>query len=185
MKRLIFLGVAVAMLLMTAIGRADDEDVFWGALLGAGAGLILGESVDGIHSSVAVPVGAIAGGLIGHELDRASYRHGWYERYDPHAYHYYGYPYTRYGPRVHSVPRRLPKVRKLPGKAVRKVTPPADEAPDLQPGVDLVKVQVRLISGVPMDVRLLRMPDNTFVGPQGETYTNLPTSAELVRYTGR
>ncbi|MBL7076350.1 MAG: glycine zipper 2TM domain-containing protein [Kiritimatiellae bacterium] len=164
-----------------AAGRADDEDVFWGVLLGAGAGLILGESIDGVHSSVAVPIGAIAGGLIGHELDRASYRRGWYDHY-PSSYRYR--PYGYYGRRVYTLPQRLRYAEPAKPKAKKKQPAPPLKAPEFHPGVDVVKVQIRLVNGTPMDVRLLRMPDDTFIGPQGETYKALPKASELTRYAG-
>jgi hypothetical protein len=184
MKKIILFLMAV-LLLAPATGRADDEDMFWGALLGAGAGLILSESIDGVHSSVAVPVGAIAGGLIGHELDRASYRYGWYDHY-PSSYHYRPYrSHGYYGPRVYTMPSRLryAQPRKAKPKTKRKAAP-APKAPDYHPGVDVVKVQIRLVNGTPMDVRLLRMADDTFVGPQGETYKTLPKASDLTRYAG-
>ncbi len=184
MKKIILFLLAVVFLAPTA-GRADDEDMFWGVLLGAGAGLILSESIDGIHASVAVPVGAIAGGLIGHELDRASYRHEWYDAY-PFSYHYSPYrSYGYYGPRVYSAPSRRQYDRPREAKPKRKrKTAALPKPPDHHPGVDVVKVQIRLVNGTPMDVRLLRMADDTFVGPQGETYKTLPKASDLTRYAG-
>ncbi len=66
-----------AVVLSLAAGMAEagsDKHTIWGAVLGAGAGLALGESVDDIDTSIAIPALAIAGGLIGHELDRAKDR---------------------------------------------------------------------------------------------------------------
>ncbi len=180
MKRIILLLTAAVLLIGQVAAHADDEDVFWGALLGAGAGLILGETVDGIHGSVAVPIGAIAGGLIGHELDRTSYRYGWYDHYPvSRRYRHYGC-YGRHGYRV-SPGLRHTRRTKIRAKRAAK---PVPKAPDYHPGVDVVKVQIRLATGTPMDVRLLRMPDDTFVGPQGETYNTLPKASELTRYAG-
>jgi len=180
MKKIILLLMTVTLLIGGMAAHADDEDVFWGALLGAGAGLILGETIDGIHGSVAVPIGAIAGGLIGHELDRTSYRYGWYDHY-PVSYRYR--PYGCYGRRVNRWPQSLYYVEPSKPK-VKRPAKPSPKAPDYHPGVDVVKVQIRLVNGSPMDVRLLRMPDDTFVGPQGETYKALPKASELTRYAG-
>ena len=49
---------------------AGDTGAILGALLGAGAGLLVGKEVDEIHPAVAVPVLALAGGWVGRELDR-------------------------------------------------------------------------------------------------------------------
>ncbi len=181
MKRIILLLAAVMAVSGSMMpAHADDEDVFWGALLGAGAGLILGETVDGIHGSVAVPIGAIAGGLIGHELDRTSYRYGWYDHY-PHSYR--DRPYGCYGRRVQRWPQCLYYAEPAVPKATR-APKAAPKPPDYHPGLDVVKVQIRLVNGTPMDVRLVRLPDDTFVGPQGETYKTLPKASELTRYAG-
>jgi len=181
MKRIAVWSLVAALLAGPAVVRGSDEDLFWGALLGAGAGLILADSVDGVHSSMAVPIGAIAGGMIGHELDRASYRYKWDERYPRgHRYHHRR-PYGYYGYHVGMPAQRVVKVvAPRTKKKVLKVI----KAPDYHPGVDVVKVEIQLVTGRRMDVRLLRMTDGSFVGPQGENYATLPRAAELSHYSG-
>ncbi|MBT3295504.1 MAG: hypothetical protein HN919_18750 [Verrucomicrobia bacterium] len=187
MKTITMWSLVAALLVGPGAVRGSDEDLFWGALLGAGAGWIMAESVDGVQSSVAVPIGAMAGGLIGHELDRASYRYKWDERYPSgHRYHhrrpygYYGYHMGLPAQRVVKVmaPRTKAKA-KAKAKAIKTV-----KAPDYHPGVDVVKVEIQLVTGARMDVRLLRLTDGSFVGPQGEKYATLPRAAELSRYSG-
>ncbi|NQU41296.1 MAG: glycine zipper 2TM domain-containing protein [Lentisphaerae bacterium] len=184
MQRIIMWSLVVGLCLGSGAARAGDEDVIWGALFGAGAGLILGESVDGWHSSVTVPIGAIAGGLMGRELERTAHRrHGGHDDYGRRRYGgrypYYGWQsYDRYD----WTPRHVSRIEPKPKP---KASAPATPAPNYHPGVDVVKVEIRLVTGAAMDVRLLRMANGSFVGPQGEVYTNLPTAAGLARYSGQ
>jgi hypothetical protein len=181
MKKIILCVMLTVMLTGPGAVRADDKDVFWGALLGAGAGLLIGETVDGVHSSVAVPIGAIAGGLIGSELERAS-RRGCSTYATPHGYRYpRARGYGHYGWHPAAAPCRV--VRAVEPKQEKPGAPPIED-PNYHPGVEVVKVEITLVTGAPMDVRLLRMPDGTFVGPQGEKYETLPKVADLARYTG-
>jgi hypothetical protein len=181
MKRIILWSIVAVLVAGPLAARASDENLFWGALLGAGAGLIMADSVDGVQSSVAVPIGALAGGMIGHELDRTSYRYKWDESY-PRGHRYnHRRPYGYYG---YHRNRPAQRVVKVVAPRTKKKAPQVIKAPDYHPGVDVVKVEVQLVTGTRMDVRLLRMVDGSFVGPQGEKYATLPRAAELSRYSG-
>jgi hypothetical protein len=54
---------------------------------------------------------------------------------------------------------------------------------DLQPGVDLIKVSIMNRNGIRTDVNVLRVGAQ-FVGPQGETYDQLPSAAVLAAKYG-
>lgn len=61
---------------------------------------------------------------------------------------------------------------------------PSPAAPDLQPGVDLIKISILNSNGVRTDIPILRT-GGRFIGPQGESYPALPTSEELRQKYGR
>src|SRR6056297_774082 len=65
MKRLL-VALALLSLLGSAPARAGDTGKIIGALLGAGAGIALGDELDDVDTVVAAPVLAVAGGLLGH-----------------------------------------------------------------------------------------------------------------------
>lgn len=54
---------------------------------------------------------------------------------------------------------------------------------DPHPGVDLIKVSIVNSNGLRTDISILRTAGK-FVGPQGEQYDVLPTSADLARRYG-
>jgi hypothetical protein len=181
MKKVILWSMVAVLLAGTCAARASDKEMFWGALLGAGAGWLLADSVDGVHSSAAVPIGAIAGGLLVRELDRTADRYEWHDS-APGGHDYFGgQSYDYRGDRARVAVQR--KIEAVAPRAKKKTVEPA-KAPDYHPGVDVVKVEVQLVTGTRMDVRLLRMPNDVFVGPQGEIYTTLPRASELTRYSG-
>jgi hypothetical protein len=181
MKKVILWSIVAVWVVVPLAARASDDDLFWGALLGAGTGWLLADSVDGIHSSAAVPIGAIAGGLLLHELDRASDRHAWDDNAPGGQDYFGGKSYDYRGDRARGAVQR--KIEAVAPRAKKKTVEPA-KGPDYHPGVDVVKVEIQLVTGTRMDVRLLRMPNDVFVGPQGEIYTTLPRASELSRYSG-
>jgi len=158
MKRLrlmaMMTGAAISLL---PSGQADPNGAFVGALAGAGAGLVLANNVEGVHREWAVPVLAIGGGILGREMERHS------RCWDVH--------------RCPLCARGRGPWRHAP---VQSVTP---SAPNLQPGVDLIKVSILNSNGVRTDVNLLRVKDK-FVGPQGETYETLPSAETLAAKYG-
>jgi hypothetical protein len=157
--KLAALGLVLGILGVCGAGAAPDG-AFLGALAGAGAGLALGNNVDGIDKEWAVPVLAIGGGLLGNRLERY-WDSGYWDR------HYWDRPHRGHC-RCHG-PRR-------------PSTPPA-APPDPHPGVDLIKVSILNSNGVRTDVNILRLRDK-FVGPRGEAYDALPSSEELARKYG-
>jgi len=140
--------------LLAAAGLAEalPRRAVAGAALGAAAGLVLGNNVRGVNRDVAVPVLAIAGGLIGNEMD-------------------------------HQARRREAERAERTERAPAPNRAAADAAPDPHPGVDLVKISILHSNGVRTDIPLLRV-GGRFVGPQGETYDELPSAGALARRYG-
>ena len=131
---------------------AGDTATVLGALIGAGAGVALGNEMGDVNPVVAAPVLAVAGGLLGrHLIDKPRE-----ER--------------------HELERKLEQAR-------QPREPQRVEITNRHPGVDLVKVTIMNSNGVQSDVPILRL-GGKFVGPQGETYPALPTSAELAAKYG-
>jgi hypothetical protein len=64
----------LAMAVGATRGAAAPNGALLGAAAGAGAGLVLANNVDGVHPEWAVPLLAISGGILGHELE-----HRWRE----------------------------------------------------------------------------------------------------------
>ena len=56
--------------LMAATAQAAPKRAIAGALLGAAAGLVLGNNVDWVDQEIAAPVLGVAGAWIGHEMDQ-------------------------------------------------------------------------------------------------------------------
>jgi len=156
-------NVALAMaLLAVAPGvQARPNRAAVGALVGAGAGLVLANNMHGVHREWAVPALALAGGWLGYEWDR---QNRWYDDYGP-----------AYGPACYYYHPVVP--------AVAQPAPAPPAAADPHPGVDLIKVSILNSNGVRTDVNILRL-GQTFVGPRGEKYEALPTSEELAKKYG-
>ncbi len=185
---------------------AEPNYAVVGAILGATAGMVIGHNVDGISKEFAVPVFAIAGGVVGHQYgmhrdhwpdyrdpcgryryrddcDRCSGRwdrYGHSSRRDP-----WGRPYPQESPYGYpyyersyrySPPRTIPTQKYSP----RKADPQQYRLPDTHPGVDLLKVSIINRSGIRSDVPILRVNDQ-YIGPQGEVYKTVPTAEELAR----
>ena len=165
-----------------------------GGLIGGAVGALVSRSSD-IDSRVAVPAFAATGALIGYGRER-----GWYSRSRssrhahlyawplyPYAYMSYGYSHGYYG----SVPvydgrSRYTHYRmKAPTRAVARARARVDSTderqplPERHPGVATESVEVTLSNGVTIAVRLVKLHDR-YIGPRGETYSELP-SAEMLR----
>ena len=191
MKRM---GVVILAAILVAAGTAQalPPRVIAGAAVGTAVGLVIAHNVGGVNPWVAGTVGALVGGTLAeHRERRGEYwyahppywgqawdhdrywrgdRHG--QRYGPWARTWYGDPgcYRGYDydppPPVVYVPQ--------PQKAVPRPAPP----PDLQPGVDLIKISILNSNGIRTDIPVLRV-NGKFVGPQGEEYATLPTAETL------
>ena len=155
--RVIVVVSAVLVLGAQAPARGGER-TFWGALIGAGAGLALGEAVPGIDNAISVPALAIVGGVVGHELERANSRARRAERAAHRSY------------------RRPATADRHAATTVKR----GRRATDYHPGVSIVKIPVRMANGVEIDLRLVRVGDS-FVGPRGEVYKELPTAADLAQ----
>ena len=186
MKRLIFLVLTAIMAAAPRV-QAFDEDALVGAAMGAGLGWVVARHAHGIRPEIAIPVGALTGAWVGHELrhERRAYHA---RRYDEWSGPWYG----TFWPTVHAcepryyvqeryvvVPPERPVVR---APAYSPSVPPPSVA-NPQPGVGLVKVQVRNRNGLYLDVAILRLGDR-FIGPQGEEYATLPTAEQLQKQYG-
>lgn len=163
---------------------AEPDRALWGALFGAATGAVVAHNVDDIDSDIAVPLGAVLGGLIGDRSDRAYRDYTYHRTARRHCrpdYARWPTPYLAPPLRHHYRPyhRRRTVRRHVPPRRAPRPTP-RHVPPDLQPGVDLVKVSILHSNGIRTDLRILRMQDR-FVGPQGETYDHLPTAAELAQ----
>ena len=182
MKRSFILCLLALGLVARGASADDWGNTLRGGLVGAALGAIVGHNTD-LTTEFAVPAFAAVGALVGYGYDHRSsdpyaygngytsdpgyYRNGYY---NPRA-RYTSYPYR---PRYANNHRRQDKPAKL------KNPSPAELAPkhDLTPGVELVTVPLTLPSGTTFNLRLLKLPDH-YVGPQGETYADLPTPETL------
>jgi hypothetical protein len=180
MNRYLSLGLVVA-LLSVGRGEARPERWFAGAALGTAAGLIIANNVHGVNPWVAAPVGAVVGGYLfdhserGHRGHPSHYRHGWDYPFE------FGYHYGYVCPPVQTVVVAPPPP--LVVAAPPPVQTPVQPTADLHPGVDLIKVSILNRNGIRTDVPILRI-NGKFVGPQGEEYATLPTSATLAARYG-
>ena len=169
--------MALAVLAAPGVAKADPEVSLRGALVGAAAGLIVAHHGH-VSEGVAVPVGALMGGLIANEADHYSDDFGpdsW-RHHGPNHYSDDRYPndFDRHTWRHHREPRQVIVIKEAPKqKPVEAIKPP-----DLQPGVDLIKISITLSNGTSVDIPVLRLGDR-FVGPQGEEYSSLPTARQL------
>jgi hypothetical protein len=183
MKRIatFFLAVVIT---VTSTRAGDGDDALRGGLMGAAFGALLGEIDSGIDSEVSIPLFAGLGALAGYTWDRewdhydGDYRY--YRRYG-RRYGRYGYrhgvswPYAPLPLRYSPYPTRIVSVpRKEAGKA--KASSPA---PNRHPGVSLVTVPITLKNGMQIDVRILKLGGERYVGPKGEAYDSLPTAEVL------
>ena len=185
MNRTLIYSMAMALLVTPVASRGNDATTLTGVLLGAAGGLIVADHAHNISRAVAVPMGALLGGLIAHEAqNRRGYDrdYGYWDnrrdyprsnRYDRDAYP----RFERYD-RVYCPPPQPPVVviQEVPVPSV--VPSPQPKPPDLHPGVDLIKISVPFSNGVNVDIPVLRI-GNKFVGPQGEEYPSLPSAKQL------
>ena len=176
------LTLAVAMALCPGV-RADNDwdDALYGGLMGAAIGAIVGHNSD-MSSEVAIPLFAGLGALAGYsyDSDRGSSRGRYYGSDDNRGYSDPGYRYQSfpYSYRPHLYAPTAYRHHAKPAK-VKKPTPAELTRPhNLTPGVELVSVPLSLPSGTSFALRLVKLPDR-YIGPQGETYAELP-SAEVL-----
>jgi len=173
-------------LMAGSAGAGDGDDALRGGLIGAAFGALLGEIDHGVDSEVAIPLFAGLGALAGYTWDREwdcydddyryyrrygrrrgryRYRHGVSWPYEPLPL-----LYTPYSTRAITVPRKK--------KAAKPSAPPAPPV-DRHPGVSLVTVPITLKNGMQVDIRILKLGGERYVGPKGETYDSLPTPEVL------
>jgi len=168
----LLLALAIPAMTVSTAG-ADPNYTVIGSALGAVAGAVVANNVCGVNKFVAIPAGALIGGVIGNQYnhrDRYDYygRNGNYRHNGYYGYNGYGYYDADYRPKV--------IVIEQPAAAPTAIADP-------HPGVDLIKVSILNSNGIRTDVPILRTAGK-FVGPQGETYATLPKSAELARRYG-
>jgi hypothetical protein len=179
MKKLILTLLVTVCLAPRA--QANNDAEWFGAALGAGIGLIIADNSHNIHPAVAIPVGAVAGGLIAHGIKEYRHRDNGYAYDNPYYDAYCGPGYSR-DPYDRPYERTIMRVEQ-PVQARALSPKEAAPAPNLTPGVDLVKVSIALKNGTRIDVHLWRV-GNKFIGPRGEEYPTLPTAEELSRKYG-
>jgi hypothetical protein len=201
MKRIILTAILLS-LGTSHPAKADPNYTVVGAILGATAGMVIGNNVNGISMEVAVPVCAITGGVIGHHYEQHRYDYDWPNRYDNDRHfnhHNQYYPYNRHGRQDHYYPyerrgyddyRYNRTSRYYPPKTVapqrytpKKINPQQFTAPDPHPGIELIKVTVLNVNGIRTDVPI-RKVNNQYIGPQGEIYKSLPPAETLRRKYG-
>lgn len=184
----------VVLCLAVRCASADEwDDALRGGLVGAALGAIVGHNSD-MRDEFAIPAFAAAGALIGygsgdgwwgndHHHDGYAYgddgywaddgwRDGWGRYHSGPRYYRYD---DVYGPRYdgHHRYSKAPKPHK---------PSPSELAPrhDLTPGVELVDVPITLPGGTVYNVRFIKL-SNLYIGPQGETYAELPTTDMLAQ----
>lgn len=172
MKLLMITVLAAAIVSAAPASERDGERVV-GAAVGAATGLIIANNVRGVDPWVAGPVGAVAGWYAADGLAR------WYDsdrrcRHDRVTCAGCASRYCDHT-RRHTV--ACVPVQK------QEQTRPVVQPPNLQPGVDLIRVTIQNSNGVRTEVPILRVGEK-FVGPQGETYEALPTAAALAKQYG-
>ena len=150
--KILMFTLALPALTATSVS-ADPNLTVVGSALGAVAGAVVANNVGGVSKFVAIPAGALLGGVIGNQ----------YNQRQKDSYYV-----TDYGTKV---------------VVVGQTTAGAPTVADPHPGVDLIKVSILNSNGIRTDVPILRV-SGKFVGPQGETYATLPTSAEMARRYG-
>lgn len=72
-RALLISALTIGLASTPAIGEPDYGLI--GAAAGAAAGLVLGNNVNGVNKAVAAPLLAVAGGIVGHRLQKEQ-RHG-------------------------------------------------------------------------------------------------------------
>jgi hypothetical protein len=180
MKSNISFLLATALLAQTlAIHANSRNDVIRGALVGAATGALLSERSRDISASTAIPVlagvGALTGYAMHHHRHRGYYGYelGWYPAYSIHPYyHPAGYRqrwnrrYYHHQP-VHVVPAPQPR------QAAPR-NPTHARTINRHPGITLIPVTILTPSGFPLSFTITRV-GNQYIGPRGETYTEMPT----------
>jgi hypothetical protein len=139
-------------------------------LIGTALGLVVGKHVDGMRQGVAAPVMGLAGAAVGHYLDR--------QEADRNRQRAMAYD--------QSTPQRLANAdaREWAGTPPPATGQPTDaNTNNRHPGVDLIKFSIVTARGAGRDIPILRT-GGRFVGPQGESYDQLPTTEELTRRYG-
>lgn len=172
MNKVLCFSMALAVLTAPGVARANGDDTLRGALVGAAAGLIVAHHGH-VSEAVAVPAGALAGGWLAHEADHDPNdfdRHTWRH----HETHRYSSDFDHDPRRYYRRPRQVIVIKDVP----KQKPVEAPKPPDLQPGVDLIKISITLSNGTAVDIPVLRLGEK-FVGPQGEEYPSLPTAKQL------
>ena len=178
-SKIAVLATSLALLAAPLVPSASGDDTFRGALVGAALGAIVAHNCHNISTALAVPVGALAGGLLANAADNDYWRHDGYTRYEPRPwwrrYGYWDRPWYGYRDWYDRHPRPVVVVKQAPAP---KVVPPPTKPANLHPGVDLIKIVITLSNGTSVDIPVLKVGDK-FVGPQGEEYASLPTAKQL------
>lgn len=178
--------------------RAGDEGVALGALIGAGAGVLLERETD-LSGDIAVPVMAALGAVVGDELEGGRYsqrrrtqtmtgaalgaglgrlfgKHvrGVDENWAAALLALYG---ASAGSR-HAQRREYYYVRPRESRTRQNPEPDAAVVRDLHPGIELLTVQIEFTGGLKIPVRLIKT-GGRYIGPRGEVYDVLPEAAVL------
>ncbi len=191
MKTLWMIALSVPLLTNPSLGSRSG-DTIRGGLIGAATGALLAGLHSDISSRTAVPVMAGFGALAGYA--RHEYRHRDYYGhqgvgYAPSFYTYYPYavPYRVQHTRSPYPYRAAPSLGPVAINAIRQQARAAagrqQRPTDRHPGVTLVPVTFQLDNGMLLTIHLARI-GNQFVGPRGETYSELP-SQDILRQTYR
>lgn len=156
------------------------HDVLRGALVGAATGALLSEVSSGVHARTAIPLFAGIGALTGYSL-----HHAQYSGYDATPYGWYGsdpiYYRNMWGRNYRQRWNRSRRIRPEPVRTASSVparTPDPKPSKNLHPGVERVPIQIALPSGFPVTIHIMHT-GGQWVGPRGETYTNMPNAQQL------
>ena len=180
---------SLVILLSTSPSFASRSgDTIRGGLIGAATGALLAGLHPDVSSRTAVPVLAGVGALTGYTMHeyrhRNNYRHHRGVDVSPSFYNYYPYAVPYQVRHSRSPYRPAPGWGPVAIKMIRAHTQAATRSrqqTDRHPGVTLIPVTFQLDNGMSLTIHVARIGDQ-FVGPRGETYSELP-SQDVLRQT--
>ena len=183
MKAFIIMILAALLLQPATLQASSRRDTLRGGLVGAATGALVSELSSDISARTAIPVFAGVGALTGYARHR--YRHQDYYGYSPHLNLQYGrHPYhhpvgyrQRYSRRFR--PQPPVQVAPLIRSAIRIAE--ADRrrtTSSRHPGVSRIPVSFETETGFPLTITITKV-GNQYVGPRGETYSEMPTIKQL------
>ena len=178
----LYLLLAILLQPLAVAYASSRRDTVRGALVGAATGALVSEFSSDISSRTAVPLFAGIGALSGYSLhhhrhrDYYGYHPDWQLTYGIHPYyHPVGYR-QRWNRQFRPAPtpvRIAPVIRAIQNTQAATAT-----RANRHPGVTRIPISFTTPSGFPLTITITKV-GNQYVGPRGETYTEMPTVEQL------